>query len=234
MSLRDDLGPDDRDEPLSLGRKLLIGAAVLGGVALVVLLVMRLMTKTEVKRKAVPDVVQLRLIAPPPPPPPPPPPKPIEQPKLKQEVQRAETPLEKPADPRPASPSPPGPPALDAKGAGPADGFGLGGKPGGSDFGGGGGGGGGGTKFGLYAGIVQSHVQNTLQRKKSLQNTRYRLGAQIWLTPDGGAERVELIGSTGDAELDKTLRDTLLKMPRVPQAPPQDLPQPVVLQVSSS
>jgi TonB family protein len=57
---------------------------------------------------------------------------------------------------------------------------------------------------------------------------------QIWLTPEGRPERVELIGSAGSDDLDRAVRDTLLRMARMPQAPPSDLPQPVVLQVSSS
>lgn len=186
-------------------------------------------------RKTVPEVVQLRLLVPPPPPPPPPPPQPkmVEQPKLKEPAVKPEQPMEK-AEPKPASP-PPGPPSLDAKGQGAGDAFGLGGSPGGSDYlGGGGGGGGGGSKYGWYAAMIQGHVQGVLQKQAVLQRARFRIGVQIWLTPDGRPERVELIGSAGGAELDRLLKESLLRMPRLPQAPPQDLPQPVVLQVSSS
>ena len=94
--------------------------------------------------------------------------------------------------------------------------------------------GGGGSKFGSYAALIQSHIQQQLQKKKPLQSARWKLGVQIWLSPEGQPQRVELIGSTGTPDTDRNLRDTLLKMARVPQIPPSDLPQPVVLQVSSS
>jgi TonB family protein len=156
----------------------------------------------------------------------------VEQPKVREEV-RAEQPMEK-VDPRPAAPTPPGPPALDAKAEGPGDAFALGGKPGGGDFLGGGGGGGGGSKYGWYAAMIQGHVQRSVQSQPNLQRTRYRVSVEIWLSADGTPQRVELISSTGAAELDQKLREALLRMSRMPQPPPSDLPQPVVLQVSSS
>jgi len=236
--MRDDAphrGHDDGDDTSGRGRwrrRLAIGvAAVLALVAFVYLV----SGDNKPKRKKAPEPVAIKLLPPPPPPPPPPPTPPVETPKLKQEVVQV-APLER-VEPKASAPEPPGPAALDAQGEGPADGFGLAGKPGGAAFGGGGdgtGSGGGGSKFGTYAALIQSHIQQQLQKKKSLQSARYRLGVQIWMKADGEPERVELIGSTGSSDTDRNLRDALLKMARVPQTPPSDLPQPVVLQVSSS
>jgi TonB family protein len=82
--------------------------------------------------------------------------------------------------------------------------------------------------------MIEGHVQRQVQKQPSLNRVRWHIGVKIWLSAEGEAQRVELISSTGTSDLDDKLREALLKMPRMPQAPPQDLPQPVVLQVSSS
>lgn len=184
-------------------------------------------------RKVVPDVVQLKLMEPPPPPPPPPPPKMVEQPKMRELVERQPTPVEnKPLPPKlnNAAP-PPGPLALDAKGQGPSDDFGLGGRPGGSDLLGGGGGGG--SPYGWYASMLEGRLQDLLQHQRRLHGSRYDVAVSLWLGPDGTLQRVELVGSSGKPDVDQNLDQALQKMPRLPQ-PPQGMPQPIVLQVSSS
>ncbi len=46
--------------------------------------------------------------------------------------------------------------------------------------------------------------------------------------------RVELAKSTGTPEIDRLLREALSRMPKPSELPPKDLPQPVVLRVTSS
>lgn len=217
-----------RELGLSLGAALLL-------IGLVVL-IYRILTGTEaLPKKAVPDVVTLRLVQlPPPPPPPPPPPKMVEQPKLKEPEFKPEQPVENrpPTPKQAANPAPKGPPALDVKGGGPGDAFNLAGHPGGQPFGGGGSGGG--SRFGWYAALIQLHARETLQKQSQLHGSRYKVVVQVWLSPDGHPERVELVNSTGKSDVDQTLKRALEAMSRIPQPPPQDMPEPVILQVSSS
>lgn len=144
---------------------------------------------------------------------------------------------EQPVENKPPAPkqsaSPPGPPALDIKGQGPSDAFGLEGKPGGGEFLGGGGGGGG-SRFGWYAAIIQGRAREALQKQRKLIGTRYQVGVQLWLSADGVPERIELINSTGKQDVDQLLRDVLLGLGKLPQPPPKDMPEPVILQVSTS
>jgi periplasmic protein TonB len=204
-------------------------AAVLIGLGV---LIYRIFTgTTSVPRKTVPDVVQLKLI-PPPPPPPPPPPKMVEQPKMKQPELKPQQVVEN-HPPSPKAPTPPGPPALDVKGQGPSDSFGLQGNPGGGDFLGGGGGGGG-SRFGWYAALIEGRAREALQKERRLIGARYQVAVRMWLSSDGVPQRVELIGSTGKTDTDRLLQEVLQGIGKLPQPPPQDMPQPVILQVSTS
>ena len=180
------------------------------------------------KRKMV-ETVTMRLIAPPPPPPPPPverPPEPqkmMEQPKIPENK-----PLDKPKEPD----APPPQLAVDAKGGAGSDSFGLAGRPGGSDLIGGSGGSGGG-KFGWYAGMIQTQIQQALQKDERLRGGKYRVSLAVWLSTAGKPERVLVTRTTGNRELDELVQQALATMPPLPQAPPRDMPQPVSLRIDA-
>lgn len=207
----------------------LVGIAVLIGFGS---LLYRIFTGVSaVPRKNVPDVVTLRLIQPPPPPPPPP--KMVEPPKLKTDAMQDKPMEDRPPAPKQAAEKPPeGPPALDVKGQGPGDEFALAGRPGGSDFLGGGGGGGG-SRLGWYRALIEGRVQDALQKQRRLSGTRYRADVQMWLSGEGTPAQVELITSTGNADLDKALLAAIRAMPPLPEPPPKEMQQPVVFQVKS-
>lgn len=187
-------------------------------------------------RKVTPDVATVRLehVLPPPPVPPPPQQKFIEQPKIKTpQVKPLETPQpEKP--PAPAGPaSAPGPPALAARGEGPADAFGLGGNPNGGDYIGGGGGGGGGSAFGWYAQMLEARVAENLRRERRLHGVRYHVLVELWLSADGNVQRTEFISATGKADVDRTIQEVLKGMARLPEPPPAGMPEPVQMDLVS-
>lgn len=173
------------------------------------------------------EVVTLKLIQPPPPPPPPPVQRPPEPPKM----------LAQPLDQRPqdkpkAADKPPLPLALDAKAGPGSDSFGLGGRPGGSDLIGSNSGGGG-SRFGWYANIVQDQILRALQKDDKLRISQYRITVSVWLSSTGRPDRVKLINSTGNAEVDSRIEQTLAAMPSLPDAPPKDMPQPVNLRIDA-
>jgi protein TonB len=173
-------------------------------------------------------------IVPPPPPPPPAPPeqKVIEQPKMAEPEFKEDKPVEKPRD-EPAKDAknyePPGPLSLDAKAVGPGDLFNLGGKPGGNPYGGGGGGG---SRWGWYASIVQSQIESALRSNSRTRNAIMQVEIRLWADTTGRVSRIQLVSSTGDAELDATIRDTVLAGLMLREPPPRDMPMPIITRVT--
>ncbi|WP_456716975.1 energy transducer TonB [Bradyrhizobium sp. USDA 4353] len=188
------------------------------------------------------QVHEITLIAVPPPPPPPPPPKVtpppeqkmVEQPKMAEPEFKEERPVDKPQD-KPIKDAkndqPPGPLSLDAKATGPGDLFGLGGKPGGSPYGGGGGGG---SRWGWYASIIQQQIEAALRANEKTKKAVIRVQISLWADSSGRVSRVQLMSSTGDAELDQALRDDVLGSLTLRQPPPKDMPMPIVTRVTAS
>jgi protein TonB len=178
------------------------------------------------------QVVQVSLLKmpPPPPPPPPPPEQKLPEPEVKQEV--------KLPDPEPQQAEEAAPPGeqlgLDAEGSGNGDGFGLAAKKGGQDITTlGGGGGGSRAQYAWFTGLVQSQLQEQLQKNNKLRSADYKVILRVWFASDGRVERYELSGSSGNAEIDKNIKVALDEMPRLKQAPPETMPQPVKLRVTS-
>jgi TonB family protein len=127
--------------------------------------------------------------------------------------------VDKPVEPKPVEAPPPGPLALDAKGGAGTDSFGLGGKQGGSDFLNGGGG----TRGGHYAVMIISEVERRLHEDQKLDTAKFRGTVKIWFSPAGKVERVEILHSTGDSDIDARIREAIATMPGLPEAFPQDL-----------
>jgi outer membrane biosynthesis protein TonB len=176
-------------------------------------------------------------ITPPPPPPPPPPQqqpeqKMVEQPKMADPQIKEDKPVDKPKD-EPAKDAkndePPGPLALDAKAVGPGDLFNLAGKPGGSPYGGGGGGG---SRWGWYASIVQTQIETALRANSKTRRAVLQVQIRLWADATGRVNRVQLVSSTGDAELDAIIRDEVLGGLTLREPPPKDMPMPVVTRVT--
>jgi protein TonB len=170
-----------------------------------------------------------------PPPPPPPPPqteqKMVEQPKMADPEIKEDKPVEKPKD-EPAKDAkndePPGPLALDAKAVGPGDLFNLAGKPGGNPYGGGGGG----SRFGWYASLVQTQIRNALDANSRTRKAVLQVQIRLWADGMGRVTRVQLVSSTGDAELDSIIRDQVLSGLTLREPPPKDMPMPINTRVT--
>ena len=114
---------------------------------------------------------------------------------MKQEIiedKPVETPKDEPPKDAKNDEPPPGPLALDAEGQGPGDGFDLGGKPGGKGFLGGGGGGGG-SRWGWYAGMVQSQIESALRANQKTRNAVMRVQVRLWSDGTGRVNRVQLV-----------------------------------------
>ena len=166
-----------------------------------------------------PQVQQISLVKPPLPP------KLEKPPEEKKEEVKQDIPP--PEDVKDDSPPPAEDLGLDAKGVAGSDGFGLAGRPGGRDIttiGATGTGTGAGRAF--YANQLQSELQDALNRDDKLRSAQYRARVSLWLSAEGNVTKVEIAGSTGDADLDRLLQATLAKARRL-KPPPEGLAQPI-------
>jgi protein TonB len=89
------------------------------------------------------------------------------------------------------------------------------------------------SPFGGYANQLKSEVQRLLQRNKDLRTQSYRIEVRIWLGKDGSLQRHELVGSTGDTELDALIGQTLAATKAFSQ-PPDRMPQPIRLRINTA
>ena len=181
------------------------------------------------------EITIIKIVQPPPPPPPPPPEqKMIEQPKLTEADIREEQPVEKPRDAPPKEAKndapPPGPLSLDAKAVGPGDLFNLGGKPGGNPYGGGGGGGG--SRWGWYASMVQKQIEAALRANAKTRSAAIQVQVRIWADSTGRVSKIQLVSSSGDAEIDKALSNEVFAGLMLREPPPQGMPMPILTRVT--
>lgn len=174
---------------------------------------------------------------------PPPPPKPEEKPP-EPEVKKEEVKVPEPETPPPPDqpenakqdePPPANDLGLDADGQAGSDSFGLAANKGGkSIIGGGGGNGGGGNRYGWYAGMIEKGIQDVFDRNKDLlAKESYKVVIKVWVNKDGSIERFDLGGSSGNPETDKAIKMALKEMTRVKEPPPDGMPQPVKLRITS-
>jgi outer membrane biosynthesis protein TonB len=180
------------------------------------------------------EIVQITL--PPPPPPPPPPPRvepPKEEPPKEDEMVEQEpvpddepppdnTPLEAPSDDLSTGIAGNGPDM------GLSGGNGNGGKIGGT------GRKGGGSKFGWYAAKVQTSIADALRRHPSTRNAKMVLQVRVWPDSNGRITRAQLVGTSGNPAVDQAIKNQILTGLQLPQAPPADMPVPIVLRISAS
>jgi len=209
-----------------LWRRVALGLGLVVAVVLLGLLVKELASPGDVKKKRA--VQEISLLKPPPPPPPPkdpPPPPKVDVP------EKIDVPKPDQAPDKPADAPPPGPDlAVDAAGGAGGDSFGLLAKKGGSDLIGGGGGG---SRFAWYGALVKDRIQEAVAKEKKLRDADFRVLANVWVNATGGVTRVELVDSTGNAELDSALKAALRNMPPIREGAPGDMPQPIKLRITA-
>ena len=155
----------------------------------------------------------------------------VEQPKMVEPEIKEDKPVDQPKPDAPKDDAPPpGPLALDAKGDGPGDNFGLGGNPGGRGLLGGGGGN---SRFGWYASIVQAQIETAMRGNPKTRNAVMNIRIQLWADSTGRISRVQLTSSTGDAEIDAALRDVVFAGLSLREPPPKDMPMPIVARINA-
>ena len=160
------------------------------------------------------------------PPPPPPPPKEEKKPEPKED--KKDVKVEQPKEvPQPAQNEP-----LKMEGAAGDGDSAFGSGTVGREYAGGNIGGTG-MQQGLYAGRLQRHLQEQLSRNRKLKESDYRVSLRVWLRRDGSVEKAELAQSTGNQALDELLRETLLQVAAMREAPPENMAQPIRIRITA-
>jgi protein TonB len=93
--------------------------------------------------------------------------------------------------------------------------------------------GGDGGRFNWFKGVLQRYVQSALQNDTRLRKDEYRVVVKLWLQPDGSVSRAELVGSSGSNDIDERLRLGLAGLPPMSERPPEGLPQPITMRLTS-
>ncbi len=228
MTRKPPASPPQNKQRLVIG--ILLAVVLLGGI--VSFMTNGGKSKKPAARKS--EIVQITLPPPPPPPPPPPkiePPKQEEPPKEEEMVEQEPVPDDEP----PPEDSPPETPSEDLStgiaGNGPNMGLSSGngnGKIGGT------GRKGGGSKYGWYAAKVQSSIAEALRRHPSTRNAKMVLQVRVWPDSNGRITRAQLVGSSGNPAVDQAIKNQILTGLQLPQAPPADMPVPIVLRITAS
>jgi len=198
-----------------------------------------LMPKEKPKKRA--STVSMVNIMPPQPTPPPPTPPPTPPPPQPEEREIPQDQPEFVEETQPnAAPEPDSPPedaaplGTNIEGDG-SDGFGLQGKGGGGLIGGlGTGNRQGGSKYGFYAGQVQSRVAQAMRSNKRTRSATLNLKVRIWVDSVGRVTRASLEGSSGNAAVDRAITDEVLSGLQLSQPPPEDMPMPIVMRISAT
>jgi protein TonB len=115
---------------------------------------------------------------------------------------------------------------VDADGTGSGDGFGLQAKKGGRNLLDGG-------PFGWYGSLLGTDIQGSLAERKKLRQVKYSAVLDLWISKEGRIEKVELVRTSGNSDLDSALRLAVAEVGKVREPPPPEMPQPVRLQVTS-
>jgi periplasmic protein TonB len=167
-----------------------------------------------------------------PPPPPPPPPKP--EPQQEEEKMEEQAPVDEPEDKPEDAPPPDEPPvSTGIVGNGPGDGS-LSAKGGGSGNTLGGTGRRSASKYGWYASQVQRKIADVLRTNQTTKKASMRLDVKIWADTTGRVTKAALAGSTGNAQLDQTIKNEILTGLQLDQPPPTDMKMPINMRITAT
>jgi len=214
---------DDEEDDRSFFQRYRVAMGVIAVAMVVVVVTIKLVAGANSSPRRESSLVLVAL-----PPPPPPPPVQPAPPEPKMVDQQTFEPEEKPQEEPPKPPDQP-PIGTNIKGDGSENAFGLGNSSG-SGFGNRGEAG---SRFGWYAGQVQSKIGEALRNNRKTRNAEMTVRARIWSDATGRITRAELAGSTSDASLDATIKDEVLTGLQLREPPPAGMPMPIVLRLTA-
>jgi hypothetical protein len=90
-----------------------------------------------------------------------------------------------------------------------------------------------GGAYSAFANHIQESVYKILAGNKKVRDANYMVTVRLWFSQDGRIERSELANSTGNAEVDSSIKIALAQLGSLGNEMPPGLPQPVKLQIVS-
>jgi len=93
--------------------------------------------------------------------------------------------------------------------------------------------GGGGSKWGAFAGQVQTKVANALRSNSQTKKANLKIQVRIWSDSTGRITRAKLDASTGDSKLDQVIQNDVLTNLQLDQPPPAGMPMPIVMRLTA-
>jgi len=88
-------------------------------------------------------------------------------------------------------------------------------------------------ELGFYASKIEAYLQNELSKRGELRSINYSVIIKIWLDDEGRITRCDLGESTGNKNIDRLLLSTLTDSSKIPKAPPKNMPQPVIIRITT-
>jgi periplasmic protein TonB len=89
------------------------------------------------------------------------------------------------------------------------------------------------SRWGWYAGQVQSAISQALQSDKTTRNADFRIEARIWEDRTGRITRARIARSTGNAALDNAITNDVLVGLILQEPPPDGMPMPIMLRLTA-
>jgi len=89
-----------------------------------------------------------------------------------------------------------------------------------------------GGKWDGFAVLVQNTIGKKLNENTGLRTKPYSVIIKIWVEPDGSITRCSLKNSTGSPLIDKELKHQIISKIKL-NAPPNDMPMPITIRISS-
>ena len=88
------------------------------------------------------------------------------------------------------------------------------------------------SRFKSYLGGLQKSIRDELSRNERLRKGEYKAVVSIWIDRNGDIERFELLGSSGEPDVDAAMKKVLSSIKHFVE-PPSDMAQPIKLRISS-
>ena len=85
--------------------------------------------------------------------------------------------------------------------------------------------------FSNYANLLKGNLHRHFNRNAELRRRRYTVELSIWVAGGGEIQRFELIGSTGDGDMDAAIKKAMSSLASFKQSPPANMPQPIRLRI---
>jgi hypothetical protein len=81
--------------------------------------------------------------------------------------------------------------------------------------------------------MVETQIQAALLANEKTRHAVIQVQIRLWSESTGRINRVQLVSSTGNTELDAVIRDQVLGGMMLREPPPKDMPMPITMRVTA-